>query len=240
MGIQMIQIISGYYSSPDEMEDNEARLKAWLHNIPLGIPILIISPMERPAWLPAYVEWQDQKHNLGHATYHTDDAKNPINGWHAVVLIGLLNCYHRNADMLFIEQDVVMLGDTWFADVITEALTNGKPWTCGEGPWPGALEQSLVFVKRDFCLTLCAELLSFKESDTQVIPEHKWHQVSSRHPVALWSFQYGRKRPVVLERILEGSTCYLQHGALSQEVIDYIDNKHPGILLPRNKKEQTT
>jgi hypothetical protein len=148
-----------------------------------------------------YGHWHHMPHNLRHVSSMIQDPipDEPVCGWSAAFLYLCMVAYHSNADLLFVEQDCLAFG-RWF-DVIQAEVRQRNPDMIVGKPANMSLEQSIVWVRRGYCLEFIRQYLSIPQPDanasrTFMLPEDKFNQIKSLNSrIINLPFGYGRHRP---------------------------------------------
>lgn len=142
--------------------------------------------------------------NFGH---YVDGDPERMCGVERVHLMSALYAYLNDCDLIYIEQDCLVLGDGW-VERCYDAWSKGKiMYGDGDGT-PQPQQQSLVLVARPFIPVFIQRLLVYFFAARERIlrgerrdrndPEKRWHQAFEKD-VDYLPFGYGRARPINFE-----------------------------------------
>jgi hypothetical protein len=199
---------TGYWAGQGEQYKAHF-FQLWYENNIRNVPGLcdsqvhVVNAASKVLPLSMYGTWHNMSHNLRHidAMISNPITDEPVCGWSAAFLYLCMVAYHSNADLLFVEQDCLSFG-RWF-DVIQAEVSQRNPDMIVGKPAGMSLEQSIVWVRKGYCLEFIRQYLSIPQPDananarhTFILPEDKFFKIKSSNPRIIdLSFGYGRRRP---------------------------------------------
>lgn len=128
------------------------------------------------------------------------------NGWTRGFLMGAWYAWNCDADFIYVEQDCVVLGDTWVDLIYEKARNCPGQFLAGATTWAGArvpwkLQQSLIFVPHNL---IPAVIYGISQSQKRYTEEQ---MAECGVPFDFLPFGFGRIRPIAWD----DSVLYLQH-----------------------------
>jgi len=229
-------IVTGYYTDPRIQPDSyyQSLFDTWWKNTLYTTrhcqpdEIYVINNNGNIPESQKKGKWVDISYNLGHVVEcmatGSMPGKHNICGWTMSTLLGALIAYSNNCDLVYKEQDCLAFGP--WAETLGNVLRDGIKITTGKlsSDLPFKVEQSLFGVKYDFLLEFVSSYLSIPQPDSEMVPEHKWHQLIEgewKEKFAWLPFGYGRQRPVNYD----DKVFYVQHDPHSRSISNEEFNK---------------
>lgn len=135
--------------------------------------------------------------NFGHAI----NCDTHLCGWTRSLLISAFYAFMNDMHYVYIEQDVLIHGE----NIIERAIENLHDADFSHGTWEHnyKVEQSFVVIKWGAILRFIGAYMSFGQSDKEMRPELKFHQMGDSHLSSHGNlrfkelpFGYGRRRPI--------------------------------------------
>jgi hypothetical protein len=174
--------------------------------------------------------WLNMTYNPGHNSSlprGNSNSASHICGWTQAFLIGCQLAYGCGCDLLFKEQDCLIIGDGLIEKAYeTLGVTGGgRGFCCGARAyaWGQPLEQSLVLVAYEDTLDFIKAYMEVKGSDNETSPEKKFFDIGRNRkimPMSFLPFGIGRRKwqmdlrkvpvPFYLQQINQGDLNLLE------------------------------
>ena len=156
--------------------------------------------------------------NLNRNPQHVRDMRDQsisFGGWSISFIASATVALANNVDFIYKEQDCLAFGN-WVHEIYRQAKEENLKMLVGVKNNPQKVEQSLIYVRKDFVQRFLSELYGIDRSDINMRPEYKFLSIMERFPDSTGFLKIGTgcNRPFDVNK----ETFYIQRPGIPNDL----------------------